>query len=191
MQMINPQFAARDGGDAVRRMIDSSRTADDDDECSSLSSSSKSKSSLKGAMEAFATSLKKQASDHLAAVQIDAQEKAKDRAAAELARKVDLAEREKDRVFQQEQSLRNRLSQLRREKRGYLCQMSERDEKRRRDGNAVDIGSANDYLLEAMNDVNAEIKEKEDALKAVLEVEANMTKAAQKSNVTPMRKREM
>ncbi len=37
-----------------------------------------------------------------------------------------------------------------------------------------------------MNDVNAEIKEKLEALRELLQVEANLTMTPQKSNVTPV-----
>ena len=64
--------------------------------------------------------------------------------------------------------------------------MGERDERRHREGGSYDYANDNDYLLEAINDVNAEIKEKLEALRELLQVEANLTMTPQKSNVTPV-----
>ena len=100
----------------------------------------------------------------MAVARIEAQEKAKNHSAAEAAHALDHIQREKDRIFQLKQSLERDISQLCKDKRAYLCQMSERDEKRCREGNTVIYDSDADYLKEAVNDVKSEIKEKQDAL---------------------------
>jgi hypothetical protein len=80
--------------------------------------------------------------------------------------------------------LENGISQLRKDKRSYLCQLGEREEKRCREGGAVH-GSAPDYLKDAMEDLTAEIQEKQEALKVLMEMESTLSATPQKSNVTP------
>ena len=145
--------------------------------------------SAKSGIFSFSSSISKLADENVTVARIEAQEKAKDREAAEMARSLDNMQREKDRIFQQKQSLERDISQLRKDKRAYLCQMSERDDKRRREGNTVEYDSDADYLKEAMSDVKAEIKEKQNGLKQLLEVEAEHMTTPQKNNHSPPRQR--
>lgn len=189
MQVIVGEFAAGNGADGVHRLFDSgrfeARQTDDEDDESSMGSSARSKSS-RGEMASFSESISKLGSDNLAVARIEAAEKAKDRSAAEAARQLEMTQREKDRLFQKRQSLEKDISQLRKDKRSYLCQLGERDEKRRREGGAVD-GLAPDYLKDAMDDLTAEIEEKQQALKELVDIEYTLAATPQKSNVTPQR----
>ena len=117
---------------------------------------------------------------------MEADEKVKDRVAAELARMAENTQREKDRILQQKQELKSILSQLRKDKRGLLCQMAERDEKRRKEGGSYNDDNGTDYLLEAMTDIDNEIKEKQYELRELLVGESSLTMTPQKSNVTPV-----
>ncbi|KAL3787032.1 hypothetical protein ACHAWO_003665 [Cyclotella atomus] len=135
-------------------------------------------------MASFSQSINKLGSDNLAVARIEAAEKAKDRSTAEAAQQLEMAQREKDRFFQKQQSLKKDISQLRKDKRSYLCQLGEREEKRRREGGAVD-GSAPDYLKDAMDNLTAEIEEKHQTLRELLENEYTLAAMPLKSNVTP------
>ena len=104
-----------------------------------------------------------------------------------MASTLDNLQREKDHIFQNKQSLEWDISQLCKDKRAYLCQMSERDEKRRRESTTVEYDSDCDYLKEAMNDVKAEIKEKQDALNKLMEMESALVTTPQRNNITPRR----
>eukprot|EP00970_Alexandrium_tamarense_P006559 scaffold1113_cov158-Alexandrium_tamarense.AAC.1 len=133
MQIIGSEFAAT-SGDNVRAIYDTKRAQlkdDEDDDASSMSSKqTKSEMFIGG-------SIMKLANNYVMIAQISAQEKEKnrqekdkDRLAAEEQHRKQLIEREKDRILQQKQSLEMEVSRLRQDKRAYLLQMSERDEKR-------------------------------------------------------------
>jgi membrane-associated HD superfamily phosphohydrolase len=142
-QIIGSEFAAA-SGDNVRIIYDSKRAQlkdDEDDDASSMSSKQ-----IKSEMSTFGGSIMKLATNNVMIAKMkamerekDRQEKEKDSLAAEeihrnevIEREKDLIEREKDRILQQKQSLEMEISRLRQDKRGYLIQMSERDEKRRK-----------------------------------------------------------
>jgi hypothetical protein len=142
MQIIGSEFAAT-SGDNVRAIYDTKRAQlkdDEDDDASSMSSKqTKSEMFIGG-------SIMKLANNNVLIAQINAQEKEKgrqekekdrqekekDHLAAEEQHRKQLIEREKDRILQQKQSLEKEVSRLRQDKRAYLLQMSERDEKRRK-----------------------------------------------------------
>eukprot|EP00970_Alexandrium_tamarense_P017955 scaffold12843_cov172-Alexandrium_tamarense.AAC.1 len=145
MRIIGSEFAAK-SGDNVRAIYDTKRAQlkdDEDDDASSMSSKqTKSEMFIGG-------SIMKLANNYVMIAQINAQEKdrqekekdrqekdkdrkekEKDRLAAEEQHRKQLIEREKDRILQQKQSLEKEVSRLRQDRRAYLLQMSERDEKR-------------------------------------------------------------
>jgi hypothetical protein len=142
-QIIGSEFAAA-SGDNVRIIYDSKRAQlkdDEDDDASSMSSKQ-----IKSEMSTFGGSIMKLATNNVMIAKMKAQEREKDRQEKEkdslaaeeihrnevIEREKDLIEREKDRILQQKQSLEMEISRLRQDKRGYLIQMSERDEKRRK-----------------------------------------------------------
>ena len=129
------------------------------------------------------------ANDTLAAAKMEADEKEKDRAAAELSRMAENTQREKDRLLQQKQEVKSSLSQLRKDKRGLLCRMGERDEKRRKEGGSNYDDNGSDYFLEAMTDIDNEINEKQDELREIIATESSLIMMPQKSNISPMRGR--
>ncbi len=64
--------------------------------------------------------------------------------------------------------------------------MGEWDQKRCKEGGSYNDDNGSDYLLEAMTDIDNDIKEKQDELRELLVVESNLTMMPQKSNVTPV-----
>ena len=147
-------------------------------------SSTKSKSRMPD-WSSFSNSITKLGSDNVAVARIEAQEKEKDRVAAEALRMNDGVQRRGDRIFQLRQSLDRDVSQLRKDRRQYLVEMNERNEKRRKEGDCSDYASGPDFLKEAIDDINEEIMEKRAAITKMTEEESNFLKTPQKSNVTP------
>eukprot|EP00970_Alexandrium_tamarense_P008542 scaffold1626_cov178-Alexandrium_tamarense.AAC.10 len=136
IQIIDSEFAAA-SGDNVRIIYHSKRAQLKDDEDDDASSISSKQSKLE--MSTFGGSIMKLATNNVMIAKMkaqekekekDRQEKEKDRLAAEEIHRKEVIEREKDRILQQKQSLEMEISRLRQDKRGYLIQMSERDEKR-------------------------------------------------------------
>ena len=194
MQVISAEFAAK-SGDNVRAIYDTKRAQlkdDDDDDASSISSKqTKSEMFIGGSIMKLANNNVMIAQIQAKEKEKDRQEKEKDRLAAEEIHRTDLKEREKDRVerekdriLQQKQSLEMEISRLRQDKRAYLLQMSERDEKRRKTRRNIDDDDddSTDTFRMIIDDIVEEIQEK----KAKLEgLESDMTKTPLKSNVTP------
>jgi chromosome segregation ATPase len=165
MQINYFEFAAA-SGDNVRIIYHSKRAQLKDDEEDDASSISSKQSKLE--MSTFGGSIMKLA----------AQEKEKDR-----------QKKEKDCILQQKQSLELEISRLRQDKRGYLIQMSERDEKRRKTRRNIDDDDGNsiDTFQMCIDDIVEEIQEKKAKLEQLVRVESDMTNKPLKSNVTPPR----
>ena len=114
-------------------------------------------------------------------------EKEKDHLAADIQFRNEARQREMDRIFQHKQSLKKDMSQLRKDKRIYLVQMNERDEKRRREGETLDVVGV-DYLTVALNDINDEMSKIKTEIDRLIMEESTIANTPQRSNVTPTRR---
>ena len=153
---------------------------DEDDDASSMSSKQP-----KSEMSNFGGGLMKLAYNNVMIAKMKAQEKEKDRLAAEEIHRTELKEREKDRILQQKQSLEMEISRLRQDKRDYLVKMSERHEKRRKTRGNDDDDDSTDTFRMIIDDIVEEIQEKKAKLDGLVRDESDMTKTPLKSNVTP------
>ncbi len=129
----------------------------------------------------------KLANNNVMIAQMNAQQKEKDRLAAEEIHRTEVKEREKDRIHQQKQSLEMEISRLRQDKRDYLVKMSERAEKRRktRRNDDDDDDDCTDTFRMIIDDIVEEIQEKKAKLEELVSDESDKTKTPLKSNVTP------
>eukprot|EP01082_Thalassiosira_pseudonana_P008743 g7883.t1 g7883 contig26:484780-486410(+) len=181
MQVIGLEFATA-SGDNVRVIYDAKRAQlkdDEDDDASSIVSKQ-----TKSEMSNFGGGLTKLANNNVMIAKMQAQEKEKDRLAVEELHRKQFSEREKDRIFQQKQSLEKEISRLRQDKRAYLLQMSDRAEKRWNTRHNNDADYCKDCLKECIDDINEEIEEKKAKRELLLRDESDMTNTPQKSNVT-------
>eukprot|EP00970_Alexandrium_tamarense_P011341 scaffold2457_cov110-Alexandrium_tamarense.AAC.5 len=136
-------------------------------------------------MSNFGGGLMKLANNNVMIAKMQAQEKEKekDRLAVEKLHRKQFAEREKDHILQQKQSLEKEISRLRQDKRAYLLQMSDRAEKRWNTRHNNDADDCEDCLKECIDDINEEIEEKKAKRELLLRDESDMTNTPQKSNV--------